>query len=71
MEDFLLKPLVNSIIYSFLGFVILLICYLVLEKLTPENTWKEIVQNKNSALAIIFAAFILGVSFIIGMSIHG
>lgn len=71
MEDFLLKPLVNSIIYSFLGFIILLICYFVLEKLTPENTWKEIVQNKNSSLAIIFAAFILGVSFIIGMSIHG
>ncbi len=54
-----------------LGFVILLICYYILEKLTPENTWKEIVQNKNTALAIVFAAFILGISLIIGFAIHG
>lgn len=71
MEDFLLKPIVNSIIYSFLGFVILIICYFILEKITPEKTWKEIVENKNLALAIVFASFILGISFIIGMSIHG
>jgi len=71
MEEFLLKPIVNSIVYSFLGFVILLICYFVLEKLTPEKTWKEIVENKNIALAIVFASFILGISLIIGLAIHG
>jgi uncharacterized membrane protein YjfL (UPF0719 family) len=71
MEDILLKSVVNSIVYSMLGFVILLICYFILEKLTPENTWKEIVQNKNMALATIFAAFIIGISLIIGLAIHG
>ncbi|MFY8181903.1 MAG: DUF350 domain-containing protein [Flavobacterium sp.] len=71
MEDILLKPVINSVLYSMLGFLILLICYYILEKLTPENTWKEIVQNKNTALAIVFAAFILGISLIIGFAIHG
>ncbi|MCZ8196188.1 MAG: DUF350 domain-containing protein [Flavobacterium sp.] len=71
MEDILLKPVINSVLYSMLGFGILLICYYILEKLTPENTWKEIVQNKNTALAIVFAAFILGISLIIGFAIHG
>ncbi|NJM79012.1 MAG: DUF350 domain-containing protein [Flavobacterium sp.] len=71
MEDFFLKPVVASIIYSLLGFVILLVCYFILEKITPEKSWKEISQNKNTALAIVLGAFILGISFIIGMAIHG
>ena len=41
------------------------------EKITPENTWKEIVQNKNTALAIVFAALIIGISLIISAAIHG
>jgi uncharacterized membrane protein YjfL (UPF0719 family) len=71
MEEILLKPAINSVLYSLLGFVILLFCYFILEKLTPENTWKELVQNKNIALAIVFGAFIIGISLIIGFAIHG
>lgn len=71
MGEFFFKPIVASIIYSLLGFVILLLCYFVIEKITPEKSWKEIVENKNTALAIVLAAFILGISFIIGMAIHG
>lgn len=66
-----MKPIVGSILYSFLGLVILLISYFIIEKLTPENTWKEIVQNKNVALAIVFAAFIIGIAIIISGAIHG
>ncbi len=69
--EFNFGPLINSIAFSFLGIIILLIGYFIIEKLTPEKTWKEIVENKNVALAIIFGAFILGISFIIGMAIHG
>ena len=58
MEYINLTALLNSVIFSFLGIIILLIGYVVLEKLTPEKTWQEIVQNKNVALAIIFGAFI-------------
>lgn len=71
MEDFFFKPVVASIVYSLLGFVILLLCYFIIEKITPEKSWKEIVENKNTALAIVLASFILGISFIIGMAIHG
>ena len=66
-----LMSIPRLILATFLGIIILLIGYVVLEKLTPEKTWQEIVQNKNVALAIIFGAFILGISFIIGMAIHG
>lgn len=67
----MLKPVLSSILFSFLGLAILILAYLIVEKLTPESTWKEIVQNKNVALAIVFAAFIIGISIIISGAIHG
>ncbi|MCC9072153.1 DUF350 domain-containing protein [Flavobacterium sp. F-65] len=66
-----LQPIVNSIIFSLIGIVILLVAYFIIEKITPENTWKEIVQKNNIAVAIVFAAFIIGISMIVSAAIHG
>lgn len=65
------KGVVASLIYSLIGVVVLLLAYYIIEKLTPEKSWQEIVKNKNIALAIVFAAFILGISIIIAAAIHG
>jgi len=65
------KPILNSLIFSLLGIIILLIAYFIIEKLTPENTWKEVVEKNNTAVAIVFAAFIIGISMIISAAIHG
>jgi len=69
--EYLLRPVLSSVLFSFLGLAILIVAYFIVEKLTPENTWKEIVENKNVALAIVFAAFIIGISIIISGAIHG
>lgn len=69
-EIFQLRPLVTSILYSFLGVFILVISFYIIEKITPENVWKEIVQNKNTAVAIIAAAYILAIALIIASAIH-
>ena len=66
-----LKPIISSLIFSILGLIILVVAYFIVEKLTPENTWKEIVHNKNVAVAIVFGAFIIGISIIISGAIHG
>lgn len=71
MDKINLLPIFNSILYAFLGFAILLVCYLIIEKITPEKTWHEISKNQNIALAIIFGAFIIGISIIISAAIHG
>lgn len=71
MNYFTLQPIINSILYSLLGILILLVGYLIIEKITPENTWKEIVHNKNIAVAIVFGALIIGLSLIISAAIHG
>lgn len=70
--DFLpIYPILNSLIFSVLGIVVLLLTYCLIEKLTPENTWKEIVEKNNVSVAVVFGAFIIGISMIISAAIHG
>ena len=57
--------------FSAIGIAVLLIAYFILEKITPENTWKKITNENNTAVAIVFAALIIGISMIISAAIHG
>ncbi|HCL04850.1 MAG TPA: DUF350 domain-containing protein [Chitinophagaceae bacterium] len=65
------QPIINSIIYSFLGIAILLVAFILFEVLTPKhNLRKEIIENKNLALAVVAGAFMLSVAIIIASAIH-
>lgn len=46
MEYINLTALLNSVIFSFLGIIILLIGYVVLEKLTPKKRGKKLYKTK-------------------------
>ncbi len=59
-----------SLIYAGLGIAILIISFLIIEKLSPQNLWKEVSQNKNTALAMMASAYILAVAIIIASAIH-
>lgn len=71
MEYLNQKAIIASIVYSLIGIVILIISFVVIEKLAPENLWKKIVDEQNVALAIMAAGFMLAVAFIVGMASHG
>jgi putative membrane protein len=66
-----LKYVIASVVYSFVGIVILGLCFWIFEKVTPENIWKEIIDNQNVALAIVSAAFMISIAIIISSAIHG
>lgn len=71
MNDYIhLKAIIASFVYSILGILILTVSFYIIEKITPENTWKEIIQNKNTALAMIASAFIIAIAIIIASAIH-
>ena len=71
MAEFInIKYIIASVIYSFLGVLILVISFWIIERITPENIWKELVVNKNMAIAIVAAAFILAIAIIIASAIH-
>lgn len=63
--------LVNSLLYSLLGVALFWISFLVIDKLTPYDLWKEIVVEKNLALSIIVGAMCLGIALIVASAIHG
>jgi putative membrane protein len=65
------QAIINSVLYSFLGIAILAVSFILLEVLTPRhNLRKEILENKNMALAILAGFFMLAVSIIIASAIH-
>ena len=61
---------VNAIVFAFLGVAIFWISFLIIDKATPYNLWREIIENKNTALAIIVGAMSLGLCIIIAAAIH-
>ncbi len=71
MEILHLKYIVGAVVYSTLGILILVIAFWLIEIISPENLRREILVNKNNALAIIAAAFMISVAIIIASAIHG
>lgn len=63
--------LINSLLYSLLGVALFWISFIVIDKLTPYDLWKEIVEDKNLALAVIVGAMCLGIAIIVASAIHG
>jgi putative membrane protein len=62
--------LLNSIIYALLGITIFIVGFVVVDKLTPYDLWKQLVEEKNVALAIVVGAAALGICIIIAAAIH-
>ena len=68
-----LKPasLIASMVYSLLGIVVFWISFYVLDKMTPYELWKEIVEKQNRALATIVGAMSIGLCLIIAAAMVG
>jgi putative membrane protein len=60
----------NAVIYSALGIVIFALAFVLIDKLTPYHLWKEIVDDKNVALAILIGALSIGMCIIIAAAVH-
>jgi putative membrane protein len=63
------RPVIDSVIYSILGTVVLGLSFYVIEKILPFSMRKEIAEDHNTALGIILGAFIIGLSIIIAAAI--
>ncbi|HEV7498941.1 MAG TPA: DUF350 domain-containing protein [Vicinamibacteria bacterium] len=65
------RPVVDAVLYSALGTVVLLAAFAVIERVLPFSLRKEVAEDQNVALGIILGAFILGVAVIISAAIRG
>jgi uncharacterized membrane protein YjfL (UPF0719 family) len=63
-------PLLNGLLFAAVGIVSFAIAIAILAKAAPFNLWKELVQERNVAVAILAGAVALGLSWIIAATLH-
>jgi len=68
-----LKPAVifGSIFYAFIGVLILWVCFVLFDKITPYRLWEELTEKKNVALAIVVGAMVIAIGQIVAAAVHG
>ena len=67
-----LKPaaLIGSVVFSVIGIVLVAFAFVVIDKITPYDLWKELIENRNQPLATVVAAFCLAIAIIVAAAIH-
>jgi uncharacterized membrane protein YjfL (UPF0719 family) len=72
VEDYLpLKGLVQVAVYSVLGLILFVGGFIVLDKCTPGDLWKEVLEQKNTAVAVMIGSLGIAFAIIIAAAIHG
>ncbi len=66
-----IRELVGSTIFSIVGILILVGSFLIIDKLTPGSLWKELIEEHNTAIAILLGAAAIGISMIISAAMLG
>ncbi len=63
-------PLLNAFLFTLAGIVVFVASMAVLIKLPPFDVWKQIVQERNVAAAIVLGAVALGIAWIVAAAMH-
>ena len=63
-------PVVNALVFAVLGVVVFVIALAIVAKLAPFRVWKEIIDERNVAAAIVAGAVALGLGWIIAAAMH-
>ena len=61
----------GSILFALVGVLVFWLSFLIIDKITPYDLWREIVEKQNKALAMVVAAMSLGISIIVAGALHG
>ncbi len=70
MVDFHPGYLLNAAIFAALGILIFVVAFAIIDWITPYALWKEIVEEKNLALAVLVGAMSIGMCIIIAAAVH-
>lgn len=68
--EFHLGSILSAAIFAVLGVFILIMSFVVMDKITPYDLWREIVEKQNVALAILAGFMALGTAIIIAAAVH-
>jgi len=63
------RLMLDAALFGLCGIVLLIIGYYLWELITPYNLRREIHENRNTAVAIVVAAFIIGMAMVISAAL--
>jgi uncharacterized membrane protein YjfL (UPF0719 family) len=68
-----LKPAVffGSLLFALLGVAVFWLCFVIIDKLTPYDLWREIIEKQNLALAIVVGAMCIAIGLIVAAAVLG
>jgi uncharacterized membrane protein YjfL (UPF0719 family) len=69
MAPTLLSNLLAAVVFAVLGITVFLVAFVVVDRLTPYTLWREIIDEHNTALAVLIGSVALGMSLIIAAAI--
>ena len=59
-----------SMLYALMGIFIFVVGFIVVDRITPYDLWKELVEKRNTALAFVVGMVALGICVIVAAAIH-
>ena len=59
-----------AFVFAFIGIAVFILSFVIVDKMTPYDLWKEIVEEHNVALAVLVGAMSIGICIIIAAAVH-
>ena len=69
--DQLVNLVVATLVFALIGIVLFALAFLIIVKVAPFSTRKEIEDDQNVALAILIGSVIIGIAMIVASAVHG
>lgn len=66
----MLQNVEAALIFAAIGIAVFVAAFVLIDRLTPYDLWKEIVVEKNLALAVLIGAMSIGMCIIIAAAVH-
>ena len=63
-------PIIAALVYAAIGLAVFGVAFVLVDKFTPYSLWKELIDEHNTALAIVVGAVAIGISIIVSAAIR-
>ena len=67
----LLRGVVATIVFGFVGIVMFAFAFTVMCKVAPFSVKKELAEDHNTALAVLMGSVLIGMALIVAAALHG